>query len=130
MKLFTDLPPFLFSIVLLFLGRFMLTVSILCVFTTWTLLWPPAVLMEWLELETMPFGFRLQLLSLAVVNFGLCWLGEKSFFAWITRSSTAFLHRCHRGPTKPSSSVEYHTLDTNTAAHQKPFERIAQQMGC
>lgn len=47
--------------------------------------------MDLLELEPLPFSFRLFIVVLALVNFGISWLCEKCFFeslaGWITALS-------------------------------------------
>ncbi|ORZ24084.1 hypothetical protein BCR42DRAFT_317373 [Absidia repens] len=69
-------------------GRFMITLVVLVMFTTWSVLWPTGFLTDLLELETLPFGFRVFIVGLALANFGVSWFCEKCLFVplagWMT----------------------------------------------
>ncbi|KAI8989576.1 hypothetical protein BDB01DRAFT_782373 [Pilobolus umbonatus] len=60
--------------------RLVLTLTVLIVLTTWCVLAPPSFLVNMLELEALPFGFRLFLVCLASVNLGISLLCEKYIF--------------------------------------------------
>ena len=56
---------------------FMVTIVISVLFTTITILFPPAWLASILQLTEMSISFSFLLLAVAIVNFGLSWLSEK-----------------------------------------------------
>ncbi|KAI8077803.1 P-type ATPase-like protein [Halteromyces radiatus] len=69
-------------------GRFMITLVFLVTFTTWSVLWPTDFLTDLLELEYLPIGFRLLIIGLALLNFGISMICEKWLFvplaSWLT----------------------------------------------
>ncbi|KAI8343883.1 putative P-type ATPase [Chlamydoabsidia padenii] len=99
-------------------GRFMITLVFLVSFTTWSVLWPTSFLMDLLELEPLPFSFRLFIVVLALVNFGISWLCEKCFFVSLAGWITTLLEHKRRGGN-------YTQVGTTS---RKAYKRLVEEM--
>ncbi|CAO3644376.1 unnamed protein product [Cunninghamella echinulata] len=100
-------------------GRFMLTLVILVMFTTLCLLFPNDFLMDMLELELLPFGFRVCLLFLVTINFSIGWIYEK-FICIPLASRITYLFKKGRH----HQSNGYSQIRTS----KKKFKRIFDEM--
>lgn len=61
-------------------GRLLLTLAVLVTLTVWCVIYPSNWALEWLELEVIPFGFRIFLVTLAAANLAISYICEKYFF--------------------------------------------------
>ncbi|KAI9315959.1 putative P-type ATPase [Dichotomocladium elegans] len=102
-------------------GRLLITLAVLVTLTTWCVILPSTWVMEWLELEAIPFTFRMLILMLAWTNLGVSLVSEKYLFphmaTWISDGLKRVRHR-----TRPG----YASLPK---AHKKVYKRVMQELG-
>ncbi|KAI8150400.1 ATPase [Fennellomyces sp. T-0311] len=101
-------------------GRLVFTLVTLVTLTIWCVLFPAEWLSNILELETIPFSFRMFILVLAGVNLIVCYTCEKYFFPyfamWLSNRLRGIKH----------SSNGYTPL---TKTHKKIYKRVMNEMG-
>jgi cation-transporting ATPase 13A3/4/5 len=101
-------------------GRLVLTLSILVALTIWCVLFPTDFMMELLELEVVPFDFRLLLLFLACLNLVISLVCEKYVFSrlvvWMGHITKKYQRRSRDG---------YAAVDK---LYGKIYERVMDEM--
>lgn len=103
------------------LGRLLLTLAVLVTLTIWCVIYPSNWALEWLELEVIPFGFRIFLVTLAAANLAISYICEKYFFlhlaGWLASIFKNLKGRAQSGYAPLSKP------------HKKIYKRVMQEMG-
>lgn len=97
----------------------MITLGVLIALTTWSVLWPTEWARSWLELEILPFSFRLFILFLAGANLGLCLWCEKYFFGHVAAGISTALQKARQRQQGYSSLAK---------VHKKIYKRVEEEM--
>ncbi|KAI9025770.1 putative P-type ATPase [Phycomyces nitens] len=100
-------------------GRLVLTLVVLVALTVWCVLYPNEFLRELLELETIPFGFRVFVIFLAVVNLVISYTCEKYVFlrlaGWLSQIMRFLRSKSDYSPVgKPQRKI---------------YKRVGEEMG-
>ncbi|KAJ8660316.1 hypothetical protein O0I10_003773 [Lichtheimia ornata] len=102
-------------------GRLLLTLAVLVTLTVWCVIYPSNWALEWLELEVIPFGFRVFLVTLAAANLVISYICEKYFFlhlaGWLASTFKSLKGRAQPGYAPLSKP------------HKKIYKRVMQEMG-
>ncbi|CEP11235.1 hypothetical protein [Parasitella parasitica] len=103
-------------------GKLVLTLAALISLTTWFVVWPPTLVMEWMELEPLPMDFKCFILFLAAVNLCVSLSCEKYIFPQMMDRMILFLSR--------QSFVGYTLIgsDTKARTHDKTYRRVMDEM--
>ncbi|ORY96317.1 hypothetical protein BCR43DRAFT_491482 [Syncephalastrum racemosum] len=99
--------------------RLVITLGVLIALTTWSVLWPTDWARSWLELETLPFSFRVFILFLAGTNLALCLWCEKYFFGHVAAGISIALQKARQRRQGYSSLGKM---------HKKIYKRVAEEM--
>ncbi|RUS24045.1 hypothetical protein BC938DRAFT_474212 [Jimgerdemannia flammicorona] len=106
---------------------FIVTILLLVLLTVWTVLIPPASLVDILELLSIPLYFRQIILVLGAINFGISWVTEKYAFPgvakWIGRVMEGGWRDVWRG------REGYSAVEKKSKRHQKEWKRIVEELG-
>lgn len=103
-------------------GRLVATLVILVALTCWCVLAPPESLEDLLELEVMPFSFRVFILALAGLNLGVSLMCEKYLFG---RFATAISNSKNKIKSL-GSRQGYHVVGKQ---HKKIYKKVMDDMG-
>jgi cation-transporting ATPase 13A3/4/5 len=108
-------------------GRLVLTLSILIGLTTWFVLAPPQFMLDLLELEVLPFNFRVLLVFLAMLNLAISLLCEKYLFGHLSDLVSVVVKKFK------SRNGNYTIVrgDNNSSSklHGKTYRRVMDEMG-
>lgn len=103
------------------LGRLLLTLAVLVTLTVWCVIYPSNWALEWLELEVIPFGFRIFLVTLAAANLAISYICEKYFFLHLAGWLASIFKNM-----KGRAQAGYAPL---SKPHKKIYKRVMQEMG-
>ncbi|CEG69341.1 hypothetical protein RMATCC62417_05429 [Rhizopus microsporus] len=103
-------------------GRLVATLVILIALTCWCVLAPPESLEDLLELEVIPFSFRVFILALAGLNLGVSLMCEKYLFG---RFATAISNSKNKIKSL-GSRQGYHVVGKQ---HKKIYKKVMNDMG-
>lgn len=102
-------------------NRLVLTLAFLISLTSWFVLWPPAFVMELMELEPLPMSFKWFILFLAAMNLFISFFCEKYLFHQVMDKITLFFSR---------KSIRYTLIGNNSKrVHDKTYRRVMDEMG-
>lgn len=106
-------------------GRLVLTLGVLIGLTTWFVLAPPQFVLDLMELEVLPFSFRVFLVLLAIFNLSISLLCEKYLFAYLSDLVSSIMKKYN------SRNGNYTIIDRSSSAKQngKTYARIMDEMG-
>lgn len=102
-------------------GRLVFTLSVLIGLTTWFVLAPPQFMLELLELEVLPFSFRVILVLLAIFNLSISLLCEKYLFGYLSDLVSVIMKKY------TSRNGNYTIVDRSSNA--KTYARVMDEMG-
>lgn len=105
----------------LYIGRLVLTLTILVALTVWCVLYPSRWIADLLELETIPFNFRVFILCLALGNLGLSLVCEKYLFVHIASFVSFAFKRVRDGPRAGYAPL--------AKTHKKIYKRVQEEIG-
>ena len=103
-----------------------MTITLLFTLTSWCVLFPAGWQMKILELEPIPFSFRVFIMLLAVGNLATSYVCEKYFFPYLAVWLSNTIKNMRSSSPSSLSQGGYAPL---VKAHKKTYKRVMDEMG-